>query len=225
VLAARRRSSPDGREALSYLCSAYWHPLYAYVRRRGYSIADAEDLTQEFFARLLEKDSIKTANRDRGRFRSFLLASIKHFLANEWDRANAKKRGGGLTHLSLQVDGANRTLEEDLARGLTAEQIFERQWALTTLEVVLGRLEGEFKRAGKSALFQGLKGHLTGSGTATTYSQLGEQFGLTEGAIKVTAHRMRQRFRGLLRAEIGETVLEADQIDDEVRYLMAVISS
>lgn len=152
-----------------------------------------------------------------------MLASIKHFLANEWDRANAKKRGGGVSHLSLQGEVAERLFEKDLARSLNAEQLFERRWALTTIECVLARLESEFKRAGKSGLFQHLKGHLTGTGTSMTYAQVARQVGMTEGAVKVTAHRMRRRFRDLLRAEIGETVLEADQIDDEIRYLMAVI--
>ena len=224
VLAANRDSSPDRDNALAFLCTTYWHPLYAYVRRRGYSAADAEDLTQEFFARLLEKDSLRTASRDRGRFRSFLLASIKHFLANEWDRANAKKRGGGAFHVSLQTAGAESLFEADLAQELTPEQLFERRWALTTIECVLARLESEFKRAGKSDLFQNLKSHLTGSGTST-YAQLAHQAGITEGAVKVTAHRMRRRFRDLLRAEIAETLMEADEIDDEIRYLMAVISS
>ena len=225
MLAANRKSSPDGKEALSYLCSVYWRPLYVYVRHRGYSVADAEDLTQEFFGRLLEKDSLRTASRDRGRFRSFLLASIKHFLANEWDRANAKKRGGGVLQLSLQVEGAEKLFEADLARELTPEQLFERRWALTTIENVLSRLENEFKRAGKSDLFQNLKSHLTGTGNSMTYAQLARQSGMTEGAVKMTAQRMRRRFRDLLRAEIGETVTETGQIDEEIRYLMAVISS
>ncbi|HEU4389878.1 MAG TPA: sigma-70 family RNA polymerase sigma factor [Blastocatellia bacterium] len=224
VIAAGRPSSPATRDALASLCSTYWHPLYAYVRRCGYAVADAQDLTQEFFSRLIEKNYLKTATRERGRFRSFLLASMKHFLANEWDRAAAKKRGGGITHVSLEFDEVERITGQEASRTLTPEELYERCWALTLIGRALARIEGEFTRAGKADLFDCLKNHLIGSGDRTSYAETASRIGMTEGAVKVAAHRMRTRFRDLLRSEIAQTVASPDQVDDEVRYLLAVMS-
>ncbi len=223
VLAAASCSSPDAREALAALCAAYWYPLYAYVRRRGHSIADAQDLTQEFFVRLLEKNYLKDADPERGKFRSFLLASMKHFLANEWDRANTKKRGGGVTHIALEFGHAERLFEQEDSRALTPEELFERRWAFTLIDRTLARLETEFTRAGKPDLFQALKGCLTGSAGRDSYARVGAKLLMTEGAVKTAAHRMRRRFRDLLRAEIAKTVAAEDQIDDEIRHLMTVV--
>ena len=225
VIAAGRQSSPAAKDALALLCKAYWAPLYAYVRRRGYSVADAQDLTQEFFTRLIEKNYLKSATPDRGRFRSFLLGSMKHFLINEWDRSNAKKRGGGAPHMSFEFADAETALIQDAFRKLTPEELFERRWALAVIDRALARLEREFVRAGKSELFNSLKAYLVDGSDGTSYAEMAILIGTSEGAVKVSAHRMRRRFRELLRAEIARTVATAEEIDDEVRHLIDVLGS
>jgi RNA polymerase sigma-70 factor (ECF subfamily) len=204
------------------LCENYWFPLYAFVRRTGYSVEDAQDLTQEFFARLLVQRFFTKADRRKGKFRSFLLAALKHFLADQWDRAHARKRGGTETVISFDSLDAETRYRLEPAQGLTPEKMFEKQWALSLLEHVLSRLHAEMAAEGKSALFEALKDTLTGV-RSITYAAIGAKLGMTEGAVKVAVHRMRRRYRDLLRAEIAETVANPDEIGDEIRYLLSCL--
>src|SRR5271155_4363205 len=225
VLAAGQRSSPQSSAALATLCENYWYPLYAYVRRRGHDSDEAQDLTQAFFARLLEKNDLAAADPERGRFRSFLLTSLKHFLSNEWDRARAEKRGGGRSLLSIDFGTAEERYRAEPAHDLTPEKIFERRWALVLLENVLARLHDESAQAGKADSFDRLKGFLTGEQTAVTYGQLAAELNMSEGALKVAVHRLRRRYRELLRAEIEETVADPEEIDQEIRDLFSALGS
>ena len=200
--------------ALEELCRLYWYPLYAYVRRRGYEAHEAEDLTQEFFARLLAKNYLADVNREKGKFRSFLLASLKHFLANEWDKARAKKRGGGQTLVSLDAETRYRAEPAD---ELSADKLLDRQWALALLEQVLARLEVETD----ATQFAALKPFLTADKEAIPYADVAGQLGTSEGAVKVAVHRLRQRYRALLREEISHTVASAAEVEDEIRHLFA----
>jgi RNA polymerase sigma-70 factor (ECF subfamily) len=222
VLEAGRGSSPASREALAKLCETYWYPLYGYVRRWGHDADSAQDLTQEFFTRLLEKDYLRDVTPTRGRFRSFLLAALKHFLSNERDRANAAKRGGGHAPLPLEFETAEGHFRLEPADHLTPEIAFERQWALTVLDRTLRKLGSEHERGGKGALFARLKGTLTGEQSGS-YAQLAAELQMTEGAVKVAVHRLRRRFGELLREEIAETVADPGDVDDEIRYLFAVL--
>jgi RNA polymerase sigma factor (sigma-70 family) len=216
--------SPRAAEAMAELCRTYWYPLYAYIRRRGSDTQEAEDLTQEFFLRLLAKRYLAGVNREKGKFRAFLLASLKHFLANEWDRSQTQKRGGGQVLIRLDALNAESRYRLEPAHNLTPEKLFERQWALTVLEQVLARLRAEFSvLAGEPAVFDGLKQFLTGSGAAATYAQVAFDLGMTEGAVKVAVHRLRRRYRQLLRAEIAQTVADPDEVDDEIRYLLSCL--
>jgi RNA polymerase sigma-70 factor (ECF subfamily) len=223
VVRAASRSSPKSREALAALCEAYWYPLYAFVRRQGYSAPDAQDLTQEFFARLLEKNDLGVADRAKGRFRSFLLAAVKHFLSNQRDRARAKKRGGGRQVLSLDWDAGESRLGREPAHEITPERLFERRWALTILENVLARLRAEFEADGKYVLFARLKGVLTGETAGGRYAEIATELGMTAGAVKVAVHRLRRRYREILRDEIAHTVSDPAEIDAEIRELFAVL--
>ncbi|MGO8929160.1 MAG: RNA polymerase sigma factor [Limisphaerales bacterium] len=223
VLAAGRGDVPQAREALETLCQTYWHPLYAYVRRRGYSPADAEDLTQEFFAWLLERDWLGVADQQRGRFRSFLLTSFSRFLANEWDKARTQKRGGGRI-VALRFDDAEAGRAHEPVDNDTPEQIFEWRWALTLLDHVMRRLSAEFARDGKAELFEALKPCLLGERTAQPYATLASKLAMTEGSVKVAVHRLRQRYRQLLRNEIANTVTKPEEVEDELRYLFAVLA-
>src|SRR5262245_39718924 len=227
VLAAGRRSTPESEDALATLCAAYWPPLYAYIRRRGYGVPEAEDLTQAFFARLLEKNYLGEANREKGKFRSFLLASLKHFLANEWDRTRAQKRGGGITIIPLEMNSAEDYYLTDRADLLSPEKLFERRWALMVIDLVLKRLEREFINNGKSQLFDRIKIFLSGTDDKVSYSQIAAELGMSEGAVKVAVHRLRRRFRELMRAEIAKTIPHPDQpgeVDAEIRSLLAALS-
>jgi len=224
VLAAGRRSSPEAARALEDLCRAYWYPLYAYVRRRGQAKADAEDLTQAFFARLLEKDFLRAAVREKGRFRTFMLVAFQRFCANEWDRARAQKRGGGQTILSLNLDTAERRYHAEPADELSADRIFERRWALTLIEQTVARLRGEYEAAGKRREFDQLKTFLTADGDAIPYAELSATLGQTEGALRVAVHRLRKRFREVFRQEIAQTVASPDEIEGELRHLLAALS-
>jgi RNA polymerase sigma-70 factor (ECF subfamily) len=221
VLAAGAPHGPAAREALADLCRGYWYPLYAFLRRRGHPSADAQDLTQGFFARLLEKDALRRAEPGRGRFRSFLLASLKNFVANEHDRNEALKRGGGREVLSLSFDfaAAENRYRLDPADEHTPEADFDRRWALALLERVRSELRREWTAAGKAAVFDRLERHLTGERADVSYREQAESLGMTEGAVKTAVHRLRRRFREVLRAEIAETVATEDEIDDEVRAL------
>jgi RNA polymerase sigma factor (sigma-70 family) len=224
VLAARRSDPAQALGALEKLCHAYWHPIYAFVRRQGHPPHDAQDLTQEFFARLLEKNYLAAVDQAKGRFRSFLLASLKHFLANEWDKARAQKRGGGQALIPIDTAGAETSCGFDLADNLTAEKIFERRWALALLDQVLRRLREEYTRDGKERLFEQLKATLTGASRTAPYAEIAARLDTSEGAVKVAAHRLRQRYRELLRAEIADTVAGPAEIDDEIRNLFAALA-
>ncbi|HLP78868.1 MAG TPA: sigma-70 family RNA polymerase sigma factor [Candidatus Paceibacterota bacterium] len=224
VFAAGRPDSPDAREALEKLCSAYWPPIYAFVRRQGYNPHDAQDLTQAFFARLLEKNSFADADRAKGRFRSFLLGALKHFLANEWDKANAQKRGGGKVLIPIDTSTAETSCGFEPADKATAEKVFERRWALTLLDQVLRRLRQEYIAAGREPLFEQLKQTLTEASRTVPYVEIASRLGTTEGAIKVAVHRLRQRYRELLRAEIASTVGSATEVEDELRSLFAALA-
>jgi len=224
VLTAGRSDSTDARAALEKLCRTYWHPIYAFVRRRGYSAEDAQDLTQEFFARLLEKNWLGDVDPVKGRFRSFLLASLKHFLANEWDKARAQKRGGGQVLIPIDVKTAETSCGFEPADNVTAEKIFERRWALTLLEQVLQRLRDEYVQSGKWRLFEQLKPTLTEESRSVAYAEIATRLDMTEGAVKVAVHRLRQRYRELLRAEIADTVSSPEEVDEEIRALFAAFT-
>lgn len=224
VLCAGRADGAGSREALEKLCERYWLPLYSYVRRRGYAPDDAGDLTQEFFVRLLDNNRIARADRDRGRFRSFLLISLKNFLSDDWDRKRALKRGGGTQIVSFQFETGEALYELEPAHNVTPEQIFERRWALTLLDNVLTRLRDEHEVENKTDLFQSLSSCLVGERTSQPYAALAEKLGMSESGIKSAVHRLRRRYRELLRREIANTVATPDEIDDELRYLFEVLS-
>jgi RNA polymerase sigma-70 factor (ECF subfamily) len=225
VLAARDRTSPEARQALRELCEAYWYPLYAFVRRQGHPAEEARDLTQEFFVRLLEKDFLALVDQSRGKFRSFLMAACKHFLANERDRARAQKRGGGRELLSLDArDGESRYAAEPF-HDLTAERLFERRWALMLLHHVLERLRDEWRQTGKGEQFERLKAFLTGDKPAGQYAQAAEALGATPGAVRVAVHRLRRRYRELLREEIARTVNDPGEVEAEIRDLLAALGT
>ena len=223
MLAAGLQASPGARDALAALCQTYWYPLYAYMRRKGCGCEDAQDLTQGFFAWLLEKNIMGKAERERGKFRSFLLASFNHFLANEWRRANAQKRGGGHVVISLDLAAGERRFRLEPTDELTAERIFERRWALTLLEQTLARLRDEFAKRQKLDVFEHLKPYLGSDPGAVPYRQIADEMGKTEGAVKVAVHRLRQRCRELLRAEIAQTVSSAEEVDEELRDLFSAV--
>jgi RNA polymerase sigma-70 factor (ECF subfamily) len=226
VVAAGNRATPEARDALAILCSTYWYPVYAYVRRHGHDANEAQDLTQSFFARLLEKNDVEDAKRERGKFRSFLLGTLKHFLANEWRREQAQKRGGHVTIASLDIQAAEtRYTREPLSAERTPEQVYERRWALTLLDNVLRQLESETTAEGKARLFQHLKMYLTGDEAAPSYAEVATQLEMTEGAAKVAVHRLRQRYRSLLREHIAETVADESEVEAEIRSLFSALSA
>ncbi|MFQ5734204.1 MAG: RNA polymerase sigma factor [Planctomycetaceae bacterium] len=223
VILAGRNSSPDSRRALGSLCEAYWYPLYAYVRRRVPDVNEAQDLTQAFFAKLLEKNYIGSATPERGRFRAFLLTAFKHFLSKEWDKAKTQKRGGGRAPISLDFESADSRISIEPSSGLTAEQLYDRHWAVTLLGQILARLESEFARDGKTSQFAELKGFIIGDHSGTTYSDVAVRLNITEAAAKMAGSRVRRRYRELLRDEISQTVAEPDEVDDEIRNLFATL--
>jgi RNA polymerase sigma factor (sigma-70 family) len=222
VAAAQDPAAPESRQALADLCAAYWYPVYAYVRRRGHNHHQAQDLTQAFFARLLEKNDLAAADRTRGRFRTFLLTACQHFLANRHDHETAKKRGGGRTHVPLDFAGADDRYAREPAHDDTPERLFDRRWALDLLDRTLAELRAEYEESGRGKLFDALKGTLTG-GAGEGYAELADRLGLTEGAVKVAVHRLRQRYRDRLRAVIAETVEKPEDVDDEVRDLFTAL--
>lgn len=204
---------------MAELCGLYWYPLYAFIRRRGHSAHEAEDLTQEFFLRFLAAQSLAAVSPEKGKFRSFLLASVQHFLANESDRNRALKRGGGQTPIALDALQADARYRLEPADQLTPERLFERRWALTVLEQVLARLDREMAAAGKADLFAALKGFLVG-GSQETYAEAAQRLGQSVGAVKVAVHRLRRRYRQLLRDEIANTVDDPALIEEEIQYLL-----
>ena len=225
VLAAGDVGRQDARQALSQLCLTYWYPLYAYVRRRGYSAHDAQDLTQAFFERILEKHGLEVADPARGRFRSFLLASMDHFLANEYDRRHAQKRGGGESPLSLDLTTGESRLHLELADNLTPERLFERKWALTLLDEAVRRLEAEYRHTGKGPLFDALRDALTGDRDRLPYAEIGAEVGLTDNACRQAAHRLRSRYRQLLREEVARTVADPAAVDEELADLLRALGN
>jgi RNA polymerase sigma-70 factor (ECF subfamily) len=221
VLNARAADSQQAKAALETLCRAYWYPLYAFVRRLGHSPHDAEDLIQGFFAQCIEKDYLRAADQHKGRFRSFLLIALKRFLANEWDRARTRKRGGDRVVISL--DAEERYAAEPVETG-SPDKLYERRWALTLLENVLAHLQSEQAAAGRSGIFGELQPFLTSAGRGTPYKELAQRLGLTEGSVKVAVHRLRERYRELLETEIANTVSSPGEIDEERRYLLRILS-
>lgn len=224
VLAATGADTTKAGAALEHLCRMYWYPIYHFVRRQGYSVHDAQDFTQEFFARLLEKKWIAAADQARGRFRSFLLMVLKRFLAVEWRRANAQKRAGNRLCLPLPLDTAEPRYLREPAETSTPEQAFEKQWALTLLETVLIGLRAEYGHSGKGRLFETLKPCLTGSRESQPYAALAASLDMSEGAVKVAVHRLRERYRERLKAEVAHTVASASDVDAEIRHLFRVLS-
>jgi RNA polymerase sigma factor (sigma-70 family) len=220
------RTSDSATAALQTLCERYWYPLYAYVRRRGFDSHAAQDLTQAFFARLLEKNSLAAASPDRGRFRSFLLTSLKNFLTNEWEKEQTQKRGGGQRPLSLQVniEAAESRLHLEPAHSLTPERLFEQQWALQLLELVMNRLHAEQLAAGKSAAFELLKDALTGGTDRLPFPTIAAELQITEEAARQAASRLRKRYRELLREEVSHTVATPADVDEEIRSLFQVLA-
>jgi len=224
VLAAGATPSPGAAEALERLCRTYWYPLYSFVRRKGYSAVDAEDLTQGFFAAFLEKRYLDYVAREKGKFRTFLLSSLSHFLADQWDKSRRLKRGGGLTHLSLDTVGAEERFGLEPALAVAAEESFDRNWAETLLALVLTRLQAEFESVGKGARFDELKPFLLGELEVGSYANVAGRLEMSEQGVKSAVHRFRQRFRELLREEIAHTVATRAGVDEELRYLVQLMT-
>jgi RNA polymerase sigma-70 factor (ECF subfamily) len=208
---------------LETLCQAYWPPIYAFIRRGGHDHEEAQDLTQEFFARLLQRNDLATVSPEKGRFRSFLLAAIQHFLVNAWHRDQAQKRGGGHATLSLDAEPAELRSQVELVETATPESLFERQWAFTVLRQTMTRVREEYARAGKGALFDLLSETLAGERRSTPRAELAARCGLSVGAVDVAVHRLRRRFGELLREVIAHTVSHPGEVDDEIRHLKAVL--
>jgi RNA polymerase sigma factor (sigma-70 family) len=223
VLAAAGPETIASREALAALCRVYWYPLYAYARRFGYPVEHSEDLVQSFFVHVLEKHSLEHARSERGRFRSFLLTSFKHFAVNEYDRARAAKRGGGEPLAALDVSSGERRYSLDARDDVNPEVIFDRGWAMTVIDRVQLRLRSSFVRSGKGALFERLRDFVMDDGADTPCRDIGAALGMSEGAVRVAVHRFRRRFRDVLREEIQQTVANGEEIDDEIRFLLAAI--
>lgn len=220
---AGHQSSAQSRRALEVLCKSYWYPLYAYVRRRVSDRTEAEDLTQAFFTELIEKNYVGDASPERGRFRAFLLTAFKHFLSKQWERARAQKRGGGRVPIPLDFESADSRFTIEPVTNLTAEQIFERQWAVTLLDQAISRLQQEFVEADKADQFEKLKGFIIGDHAGTTYADVAEDLNLSLAAAKMAASRMRRRYRELIRDEIAQTVADPGEIDDEIQKLFAAL--
>ena len=224
VLDAADHSSPASEAALAHLCGAYWYPLYAFARRQGHSPEEAQDLTQEFFARLIQTNFIASVSREKGRFRSFLLTVLKRFMINEWQRNRAQKRGGGAIALSLDSEEAEARFRRESVGDLPADVLYERRWALALLDRVIDSLRREFEIEGKGALFDGLKGFLYGEQGDQTQAEVGTRFGLSPSAMKAAVHRLRKRYRRRLREEVAGTVASPAEVDDELRHLLTVLS-
>ena len=224
VRAASRSDSELARCALETLCSAYWYPIYVYVRRKGYGPDNAQDLTQEFFAQLIAKEHLRLADCEKGKFRTFLLATLDYFLAREWSRAHRQKRGGKFTFISLDQQTPEERYRLEPTDTDTPEKQFLRHWALSILKQTMNALESECAANGKAALFREARNLLTGEGAGATYAEIGLRLTMSEGAVRVAVHRFRQRYGELLRGEIAQTVSEPGEVDEEMRYLLSVLS-
>lgn len=225
VLAAGKRSTPQSDLALEQLCQTYWFPLYAYVRRRGHTKEDAEDLTQAFFARFLAKNYLDGLSAERGRFRAFLLASLKHFLANEWDKSQRQKRGGGATPLSLDWQNADTQFQVAAVNEPAPDRAFDLEWAVALLARVIERLKAECAADGKAKLFEQLKVFLTAGKGDLSHAEAAQSLAMDETAVRVAVHRLRKRYRQLLRDEIAQTLANAADVDEEMRALFGAFST
>ncbi len=226
VLAAGAGDASGAAAALAQLCQTYWYPLYAFVRRQGESHHDAQDLTQAFFTKLLEKNYLGDASRSRGRFRTFLLASLKHFLANEWHKRSAKKRGGGIVFVPLDADASDRFEHEVIspaARECSAEELYDQRWARTVLQRALTALRATYAANDQAPVFDALKPCLTQGKGAAPYAEVAVALGMDENAVKVAAHRLRHRYREAIRGEIANTVSQEEDVEEEFRYLRDVL--
>jgi RNA polymerase sigma-70 factor (ECF subfamily) len=221
VWSAQDLNPERSSQALESLCRTYWYPLYAYARRSGHSPADAEDLTQGFFARLLEKDYLKSVAREKGRFRSFLLTSLKRFMANEWDRQHAAKRGGFAGIVPIDAEVAETRFASDAAHHVPPDALFDRQWAMTLLDRTLSTLNEEYVASGRARLFEHLRDCLARDESALSYAEIGTRLDLTEAAVKMAVQRLRARYREILRREIAETVSTEGEIEEELRHLFS----
>ncbi|MCO5051906.1 MAG: sigma-70 family RNA polymerase sigma factor [Verrucomicrobiae bacterium] len=224
VLAAGQQHTSQSDHALEELCRTYWFPLYAYVRRHGHVKADAEDLTQAFFARFLAKNYLAGLSAERGRFRAFLLAALKNFLVNEWKQAHRQKRGGGMTMLSLDWETADTQFQVVAQNELSPDQAFDREWALALLGQVIERLQAECETAGKGKLFEQLKMFLAAGKSETAQSEVAKALGMEEGAVRVAVHRLRKRYRELLRDEIAHTLSDPALVNEEMRALFGAFA-
>ncbi len=225
VLAAGESQQPETAVARESLCRTYWYPLYAYVRHRGHSPEDSQDLTQEFFCRLLQGNYLARVDPQKGKFRSFLLAAMNHFLANEWHRSQTLKRGGNLTFLPLDGVEAEERYRGERFGSCSPEEIYERAWAMALLERVIGRLSQETAATGQCAPFEQLKPLLIGERPSLSYSELALKLGTTEAALKMAVHRLRKRYAQLVHEEIAHTVPDPLEVEAELRHLRAVLSS
>jgi RNA polymerase sigma factor (sigma-70 family) len=224
IVTAGRDTSPEARRAMASLCEAYWYPVYAFVRRKCGDADEAVDLTQGFFARLLEKRDLAGVERGRGKFRWWLLLAVKHYLANERDRSRAAKRGGGRRPVSIDAADAESRYRLEPSHDVTPERIFERRWALALLEQVLSKLQQECRADGKERLFEALKECLGGGAHEGRYAQVAEELSMGEGAVRMAAHRLRRQYRELLRLEIAQTVETSEQVDEEISFLFDAVS-
>ncbi len=221
VLSAQERDSARSDAALETLCRTYWFPLYAFARRQGHTAHDAQDLTQEFFARLLKKEYLKSAEREKGRFRTFLLVALKRFLANEWDRQHAQKRGGFATVVSIDQELAESRFASEPTHNLQPDVLFDRQWAMTLLERTMSQLQDEYLTSGRARLFELLQGCLARDESALPYAEIAARLNLTEAAVKMAVQRLRARYREILREQIAGTVSSPAEIEEEIRHLFS----
>ncbi len=224
VLAAAHADSPDSAAALETICRAYWHPLYAYARRTGQSPHDAQDITQEFFCRLVEKHWLDSVHPGKGKLRTFLIVALKNFMSKEWRRASAQKRGGGLTRVQFDTAFAESRLAADSTRSVP-DEAFDQQWALTLLDLTMTRLQAEFAEAGKPDDFEVLKECLVAERGTFNYAKVAERLGVSEGAARVAVHRLRKRFREIYRQEISQTLSDGADLDNEMRHLASVLAA
>jgi len=225
VVTAGRSDTSRAQVALEKLCQTYWYPLYAYVRRRGHSVEDAQDSTQAFFARLLAGNWVNDADRAKGRFRTFLLTALNRFLANEWDRVHTKKRGGDFVSVPLDTAIAESRYSADTKAALEADRLYDRQWAMTLLERTLSRLESDQQRLGKSDDFAVLSPALTAERGDIPYAAMAAKLGQNEPAVRMAVHRLRKRFREVFREEIAQTVADPREVEEEIRHLLAALAA